>query len=180
MVLPTKALSSNIFLVGPMGVGKTTIGRQLASRLNLTFKDSDREIEEQTGASISLIFEIEGEPGFRKREQAMIAKLTAQENIILSTGGGAVLDERNRTHLKNRGCVIYLQASVAELLNRTAYSRNRPLLLANNPSIQLEKIMNERHSLYEEVADVTINTDKHPIRQVVKLVLKQLQTLNFK
>jgi shikimate kinase len=160
-----------------MGVGKTTIGRQLASRLNLTFKDSDQEIEERTGASISLIFEIEGESGFRKRERAMIAQLTAQQNIVLSTGGGAVLNNQNRADLKNRGCVIYLQASVTELLNRTAYSRNRPLLQTDNPGVQLEKLMRERFPLYEEVADVTINTDNLSIRQVVKLVLKQFRTL---
>jgi len=163
-----------------MGVGKTTIGRQLAARLNLTFKDSDQEIEEQTGASISLIFEIEGESGFRKRERTMIAKLTAQQHIILSTGGGAVLDSQNRTDLKNRGYVIYLQASVAELLNRTAYSRNRPLLQTDNPGTQLEKILHERFPLYKEVADVIVDTDNLSIRQVVKLVLKQLRTLEFK
>lgn len=180
MVLPAKDCSSNIFLIGPMGVGKTTIGRQLAARLHLTFQDSDHEIEKQTGVSIPLIFEIEGESGFRKRERAMIAKLTAQQHIILSTGGGAVLDVQNRTHLKNRGCVIYLHASIAELLDRTAYSRNRPLLQTDNPGAQLEKIMCERHPLYKEVADMTINTDKCTIRQVVKMVLKQWQVLEFK
>lgn len=171
------SLSSNIFLVGPMGVGKTTIGRQLASQLKLAFKDSDHEIEAHTGASISLIFEIEGESGFRKRERAMIVTLTAQDNLVLSTGGGAILDAQNRRHLSERGCVIYLHASVAGLLNRTAYSRNRPLLQTDNPKAQLEKLMYERQPLYKAIADITINTDKRTIHQVVKMVLKQLKAL---
>lgn len=168
-------MSENIFLVGPMGVGKTTIGRQLATRLKLTFKDSDREIEEQTGASIPLIFEVEGEAGFRKRERAMIAKLTAESGIVLSTGGGAVLDRQNRAHLKSRGLIIYLYAPVEELLNRTVHSRHRPLLQTANPRERLEKILQERQPLYEEIATITVNTDKQTIRQVVKMVLNQLE-----
>lgn len=170
----------NIFLVGPMGVGKTTIGRQLAERLALTFIDSDREIEERTGVEIPLIFEYEGEAGFRKREKAIIAELTELNNIILSTGGGVVLDADNRQYLQSRGHVIYLHASVDKLLERTAHNRNRPLLQTDNPLERLEKIMSERHSLYNAVADVTIETGHRTIRQVVKAVLKHLQKLESK
>jgi shikimate kinase len=174
--MPT--ISTNIFLVGPMGVGKTTIGHLLGKILHLTFKDSDHEIEERSGASISLIFELEGEAGFRKREKAMIAELTALNNIVLSTGGGAVLDPDNRTHLKSRGFVVYLQASVEELLKRTAHSRHRPLLQTENPRERLENLMKIRHPLYKEVADVTIRTEHRTVHQVVRTVLKQLTEEN--
>ncbi len=165
---------NNIFLVGPMGVGKTTIAHHVAEIRNLTFVDSDHEIEQRSGATIPLIFEYEGEAGFRKREREIIADLTKRHNIILSTGGGVVLDANNRKHLDSRGYVIYLQASVDELLKRTAHSYNRPLLRTKNPRLKLETLLNERHPLYEEVADVTIETGHRSIRQVVKAVLKQL------
>jgi len=168
-------IASNIFLIGPMGVGKTTIGRQLAATLNMTFKDSDREIEERTGASIPLIFELEGEAGFRKREQAMIAELTQMHKIILSTGGGVVLNEDNRSQLKKQGIVIYLYASVKELVERTAHSRHRPLLHTANPQLRLEKLLQERHPLYLAVADITVDTGHRSVNQVVKMVLKQLK-----
>lgn len=159
-----------------MGVGKTTIGRQLSQILDLTFVDSDREIEERTGASIPLIFELEGEEGFRKRERVMIAELTALPKIILSTGGGVVLNPANVVDLKNRGFVIYLHASVEELINRTAHSRNRPLL-THNPRETLEQVLKIRHPLYKEVADVTIQTEHRTIRQVVRAVLRRLRQL---
>jgi shikimate kinase len=164
----------NIFLVGPMGVGKTTIGKQLAQKLNLTFIDSDREIEEVTGVSIPLIFDIEGESGFRKREQIAIEELTQQKEIVLATGGGAVLNEKNRNHLKAQGFVIYLHASIPQLLERTAFCRNRPLLQTENPKARLQEIMQQRHPLYQEVADLQIETGHRSIRQVVKTVLKLL------
>jgi shikimate kinase len=160
-----------------MGVGKTTIGCQLSEILGLTFKDSDREIEERTGATIPLIFEVEGEDGFRKREKAIIAELTAQNKIILSTGGGAVLDPENRALLKNRGFVIYLQASVEDLLLRTAHSHHRPLLKTANPRERLEKLLQERHPLYKEVANVTIRTGQRTIHQVVRTALRRLRPL---
>ena len=173
----TSIVSKSIFLVGPMGVGKTTIGRQLSQILDMTFVDSDREIEERTGVTIPMIFELEGEEGFRKRERTIIAELTALPNIILSTGGGVVLNFDNRTHLRNRGFVIYLYASVDELLNRTAHSRNRPLLRTANPRETLEKLLDTRHPLYKEVADVTIQTEHRTIRQVVRTVLRRLRQL---
>ena len=160
-----------------MGVGKTTIGRYLASELQMIFKDSDREIEERTGASIPLIFELEGESGFRKRERAMIAELTQEKKLILATGGGVVLDDENRMCLKATGYVIYLHASVEQLLERTAHSHNRPLLKTENPRQRLEQILNERELIYKEVADATVNTGGRTVRQVVKQVLRRLEQL---
>jgi shikimate kinase len=168
----------NIFLVGPMGVGKSTIGRQVAETLAMTFLDSDKEIEERTGVDIPWIFEYEGEAGFRKREQAIIDELTARSGVVLSTGGGAVLSQENRRCLQERGHVIYLHASVEDLLERTAHSRNRPLLRTENPQEKLEQLLKERHPLYQEVAEITIDTGHRTIRQVVKAVLKHLQQLS--
>lgn len=170
-------ISKSIFLVGLMGVGKSTIGRHLGQILNMPFKDSDREVEERTGATISLIFELEGESGFRKREKAIIAEFTALPRIVLSTGGGVVLDSENRAHLSQRGFVIYLHASVEELLKRTAHGRNRPLLQTEDPQARLEKLIQERHSLYKEVANVTIRTGHRTIRQVVRAALRRLREL---
>lgn len=164
-----------IFLVGPMGVGKTTIARQVAEFLDLAFWDSDQEIEEHTGVTIPWIFEYEGETGFRKRERAIIAELTGLHNLVLSTGGGVVLNADNRQYLQNRGYVIYLYASVNELLKRTAHCTHRPLLQTANPRNKLEMILKERHPLYQAVADTTINTDARTIPQVVKMVLKHLK-----
>ncbi|KHD08971.1 shikimate kinase [Candidatus Thiomargarita nelsonii] len=166
---------TNIFLVGPMGVGKTTIAHHLVEILNLTFIDSDHEIEKQTGVTIPWIFEYEGEAGFRKRERAIIAELTAVDNIILSTGGGVVLSATNRELLQSRGYVIYLHASVEHLLERTAHSHHRPLLQTSDRREKLETLFRERHPLYTQVADVTIETGQRNIRQVVKAVLKHLQ-----
>jgi len=164
---------NNIFLVGLMGVGKTTIARLLANNLHKDFIDSDHEIEKNAGSTIPWIFEYEGEAGFRQREQAIIAKLTAQSNIILSTGGGVVLNADNCEYLQSRGYVIYLRASVNDLLARTAHSSNRPLL-KTNPRKKLTTLFKERHPLYQAVADVTIETGGRSIRQVVAIVLKHL------
>ena len=167
----------NIFIVGPMGVGKSTISRHIAELLKKTFLDSDNEIEKRSGAKIPLIFEYEGESGFRQREQAVIDDLTANHNIVLSTGGGVVLNAENRKHLKTRGYVIYLHASVDELLKRTAHSYNRPLLQTANRREKLEKLVLERHPLYQSIADVTIDTGHRSIRQVVKIVHKHLKEI---
>jgi len=165
----------NIFLVGPMGVGKTTIGKLLASTLKMTFKDSDREIEEHTGASISLIFELEGESGFRKREKAMIQTLTQQTGLILSTGGGVVLNEDNRNNLKKYGYVVYLYASIRHLLERTMHGHTRPLLEKGDPKTCLEKMMTERHHLYKSVANITVDTGNRTARQVLRYIVKILR-----
>lgn len=164
-------MAQNIFLVGPMGAGKTTIGKQLARSLGRPFFDSDQEIRKRTGADIPLIFELEGEAGFRQREKAMIDELTQKESIILGTGGGAVLDAENRQHLASRGFVIYLSAPLQLLLNRTAHDKSRPLLQTENPRQRLEEILKERDPLYREVADYVITTDNRPARTVVKAIL---------
>lgn len=164
----------NIYLVGPMGAGKTTIGRQLAEALGFTFVDSDHEIEQRTGANIPLIFDVEGEAGFRRRESAVIDELTQRSAIVLATGGGAVLDAANRAHLKERGRVVYLAASIGKLLERTARDRNRPLLQTANPRARLEELMAARDPLYREVADIIVNTDRGGVRRVVKDILARL------
>jgi len=171
------SILKNIFLVGPMGVGKTTIGHHLADELNKTFIDSDHEIEKRAGVKIPLIFECEGEVSFRRRERAIIAELTKRNNIILSTGGGVVLNGNNRKYLQSRGYVIYLQAPVDDLLERTAHNHNRPLLKTENPRDKLETLLLERHPLYQKVADVTIKTGKRSVRQVVTTILKKLREL---
>ena len=161
----------SFFLVGPMGAGKSTIGRKLARVLGLTFIDSDREIEEKTGVDIPLIFELEGEPGFRKREQDVISELTATPGIVLATGGGAVLDPQNRRNLAACGTVIYLETSVDQQLQRTAHDRNRPLLQTDNPRAKLEQLLAERDPLYREIADIIIETDGCRVRDVVQKIM---------
>lgn len=166
---------SNIFLVGPMGAGKTTIGRQLANVLRKEFKDSDHEIVRRTGASIPLIFDIEGEEGFRRRERDVIDALSREENLVLATGGGAVLAEDNRRFLKERGTVVYLYASLDQLLKRTAHDRNRPLLQTSDPRAKLEELMQVRDPLYRQVADMILYTDDRSVRSVVKEIMIRLE-----
>lgn len=168
----------NVILVGPMGAGKSTIGRQLSNVLKKEFRDSDHEIVARTGASIPLIFEIEGEEGFRKRESAMIDELTAQHNMVLATGGGAVLNEDNRRWLRERGVVIYLYASLEQLFERTRRDRNRPLLQTENPKEKLEQLMAARDPIYREVADMVVHTDDRSIKSVVKEILVRLDREN--
>jgi shikimate kinase len=165
----------NIFLVGPMGAGKTSIGRQLAEALGMDFCDSDHEIEARSGATIPWIFDVEGEEGFRKREQTMIDELSQRQNIVLATGGGAVLSETSRNYLKTRGTVIYLSASIDLLLERTQRDRNRPLLQTENPRARLEELMQIREPLYREVADIVLETDDSSIRHTVNRIIKQLK-----
>lgn len=167
-------MNCNIFLIGPMGVGKSTVGRHLAEILHQNFIDSDHEIETRTGVTIPLIFEYEGEIGFRKREQEVITDLANLNNIILSTGGGVVLNSENRSLLKKRGYVIYLYADVDDLLERTANNTNRPLLKTCNPRSKLEMLLKQRHPLYTEIADVTIETGNRTILQVVTAILNHL------
>jgi shikimate kinase len=167
-------MSGSLFLTGPMGAGKSTIGRQLSKRLKMAFHDSDHEIETRTGVDIPLIFEFESEAGFRKRESAVIDELTRLPNIILSTGGGAILDPENRQHLTSRGTVIYLHASVDQQLRRTSHDRNRPLLQTGNPRAKLEELMAIREPLYREAADIVINTDGMRVMDVVRQIIKQL------
>jgi len=164
----------SLFLTGPMGAGKSTIGRQLANQLRLPFHDSDHEIESRTGVDIPLIFELEGEAGFRKRETTVIDELTRLPNIVLATGGGAVMDPDNRQHLKTRGRVIYLHTSVNHQLKRTRKDRNRPLLQTGNPRDKLEELMSIRDPLYREIASIIIDTDGMRVRDVVKIIMQRL------
>ena len=168
-------MPGSLFLVGPMGAGKSTIGRQLAKQLGLDFHDSDHEIEGRTGVDIPLIFEIEGEAGFRKREKTVIDELTRLPGIVLATGGGAILDRDNRKYLSERGRVIYLHTSVNQQLKRTARDRNRPLLQTENPRERLIGLMEVREPLYREIADLIINTDGKHVRNVVREILQLLE-----
>jgi shikimate kinase len=165
----------SLFLTGPMGAGKSTIGRQLAKQLGMSFCDSDYEIERRTGVDIPLIFEIEGEAGFRKRERAVIDELTQQPGIVLATGGGAILDADNRNHLCQRGRVIYLHTPVDAQLARTSSDRNRPLLQTEDPRQRLEELMQVREPLYRETADLVINTVGKRVRDVVREIVAQLE-----
>jgi shikimate kinase len=171
-------MPGSLFLTGPMGAGKSTIGRQLSKQLRMAFHDSDHEIEHRTGVDIPLIFELEGEAGFRKREIVVIDDLTRLPDIILATGGGAILDPANRRHLRERGRVVYLHASINQQLKRTARDRNRPLLQTGNPRARLEELMAVRDPLYREIADIIIDTDGMRVREVVREIVRQLKTAN--
>lgn len=165
----------NIFLVGPMGAGKTAVGRQLARSLGLDFTDSDSEIERRTGVDISFIFEKEGEEGFRRREQAVIEELTLRSGIVLATGGGAVLSADNRAALTARGTVIYLHASVRQQLARTRHSTHRPLLQTADPRGRLEELMATREPLYREIADMVVDTDGRRVAEVSREVVRRIE-----
>ncbi|WP_373896798.1 bifunctional shikimate kinase/3-dehydroquinate synthase AroKB [uncultured Massilia sp.] len=160
-----------------MGAGKTTIGRLLARRLNMSFVDSDHEIEARTGASIPWIFEIEGEASFRRREADVIRELTAQRGLVLATGGGAVLDPASRALLAERGTVVYLRASVNSILQRTAHDRNRPLLQTADPRRKLEDLTAQREPLYREIADLVIDTGRPNVQSMVQTILDQIAAL---
>lgn len=168
--------AGNIILVGPMGSGKSAVGRLLAQRLGLTLVDSDAEIEARTGVDISYIFEREGEAGFRVREAEVIDEITQREGLLVATGGGAVLDPQTRERLRDRGCVVYLRTSVDQQLARTRRNSLRPLLMNPDPRGTLERLMHERAALYEEVADVTVDTDGRKVATVVGEILRQLES----
>ncbi len=165
----------NIFLIGLMGAGKTTIGRALAKKLDKRFIDSDHEIEARTGASIPLIFEIEGEVSFRQRESEVIRDLTAQSDIVLATGGGAILRPENRECLKTRGTVIYLRASVNSILQRTSHDKNRPLLQTADPRQRIEQLAREREPYYLELADFVVETGRPNVQSLVQTIITQLE-----
>ena len=153
-----------------MGAGKTTVGKHLAKSLEMDFYDTDQEIEKRTGVRIPTIFEMEGEAGFRKREVLMIDELTQMPNIVLATGGGAVLSAENRQHLASRGTVIYLRASVQDLYLRTRFDRNRPLLQNTNAQAKLEQLFSERDPLYREVAHHIVDTGNQPVANIVQKI----------
>ncbi len=164
----------NIFLVGPMGAGKSAVGRQLARSLHLEFHDSDDEIESRTGVDIPFIFEKEGEPGFRKRESAAIDDLSQLDGVVLATGGGAVMDPQNRNRLAGRGFVIYLYTSVDQQLARTSKGRHRPLLENGDPRGTLAALLEHRDPLYREIADLVVDTDGRKVHSVVKEIIEHV------
>jgi shikimate kinase len=165
----------SVFLIGPMGSGKSAVGRLLARLLHATFYDSDAEIERRTGVDISYIFEREGEAGFRQREREVIDALTQIDPVVLATGGGAVLLPENREHLAARGCVVYLEASVEQQVRRVHHARHRPLLMNVDPETKLTQLMSERASLYSSIADVTVSTDGRKVQNVADEIIRGLK-----
>jgi shikimate kinase len=168
------AIPGNVYLVGLMGAGKTSVGRYLAKRLGKTFYDSDHEIERRTGVKIPVIFDIEGEAGFRARESAVLGELTLLQDIVLATGGGAVINAQNRKELKEHGTVVYLRASPADLLQRTRNDRNRPLLQTADPHAKLEQLYLERDPLYREIAAVIEDTGNQSVRSLAQRLEQRL------
>ena len=165
----------NIFLIGPMGSGKTAVGRHLARLFRLTFHDSDADIEAKTVVDIPFIFEKEGEAGFRSRERESIDRLTRLESIVLATGGGAVIDPANRASLAERGVVVYLVTSVDQQIERTRHARHRPLLHDTDPEQRLKELMGRRAAFYAEIADLTITTDGRRVQLVAEEIHQELR-----
>ena len=174
-VMPNSSIETgNIFLVGPMAAGKTSIGKQLARRLGRPFWDSDKVLQQRTGVDIPTIFEYEGEEGFRVRESAVIDELTRKQGIVLASGGGAVLSEQNRRWLTCRGAVIYLRVSVQTQLQRTARDRTRPLLQTDDPRARLEALNAQREPLYLEVARLILDSDRYGVHAIVSRIIERL------
>jgi len=171
-------MAGNYFLVGLMGAGKTTVGRALARKADKTFYDSDQEIEARTGVRVATIFDIEGELRFREREAQVIADLVKLNDIVLATGGGAVLREENRRLLAEHGTVIYLRANIDDLLTRTQFDRNRPLLRTADPRARLASLFEQRDPLYREIADLIIDTTQQNVNMLVTHLEAQLIALN--
>jgi shikimate kinase len=179
-LIESKLLEGNVFLVGPMGAGKTTVGRHLADLLGRAFIDSDHEIERRTGATIPWIFEKEGEVGFRLREEAVLAELTAMDNIVLATGGGAVTQKQSREYLRNRGTVIYLYTPVAMQMARTSRDRNRPLLQTGNPEARLKELLVIRDPLYRSIAHHVVMTLDGSARELAQKIIHIIQVNEIK
>jgi len=171
------AKADNIFLIGLMGAGKSTIGKKLAEKLDKTFVDADKEIERHTGARIELIFDIEGEEGFRRREADMLEELTAREDVVIATGGGAVLLPENRERLSGRGTVVYLNAPAGVLARRMENDKKRPLLQTGDKLQRLTELLQEREPFYLDIADVIIKTDNQPMKKIVDRICKSLKSL---
>jgi shikimate kinase len=165
----------NVFLIGPMGAGKSTVGRQLAEALSFEFRDSDQEIQRRTGVDIPTIFEFEGEEGFRARERQVIEELSQEDGIVLATGGGVVLRADNRQDLASRGVVIYLHCSPEQQYARTSRDRKRPLLATEDPLERLRELMAERDPIYRQVADMVVSTEKRGTAYVVKEIRRRLE-----
>jgi len=165
----------NLILIGPMGSGKTTVGKQLAKRARMEFIDSDHMIEDRCGVSISTIFDIEGEDGFRKRESKMLRELCELNNLVLATGGGAIMSEENRILLRKSGYVVYLQTSIETQLARTQKARNRPLLDNVDAEEKLTELMDERGKLYEQEADLVVKSGERVVSKVVEEILQAVE-----
>ena len=170
-----KLQSGNLILVGMMGSGKTTMGRALSRHLGKAFVDSDEEIQKRTGVTIPHIFDIEGEAGFRQRETAAICDLAGRDNMVLATGGGAVLEEQNRTMLQQNGIVIYLKASVHDLWQRTRHDRNRPLLQTDDPHAKLTELFQQRDPLYRQVADIVVQSGKQSAHALMLHLVDEIE-----
>jgi shikimate kinase len=164
----------NIFLVGPMGSGKSAVGRHLARLFRLHFHDSDADIEAKTGVDIAFIFEKEGEAGFRLRESESLERLTRLDGVVVATGGGAVIRPENRRALAERGTVVYLETSIAQQLERTRHGRHRPLLNDTDPQQKLAELMRDREALYAEIADLTVSTDGRRVQLVAEEIHREL------
>jgi len=167
--------AKSLYLVGMMGAGKTTVGRLLARRLKLRFVDADREIEVRCGVRVPLIFDIEGEPGFRARETQVLAELTALDGIVLATGGGAVLAAENRRRLAAGGVVVYLRARAEDLYERVRHDRNRPLLATADPLAKLKSLYAERDPLYREIADLVVDTRRQSVQALARVLVEELR-----
>ncbi len=172
---PAATVPGNLFLVGLMGAGKTSVGRLLAKRFNKTFYDCDHEIELRTGVKIPVIFDIEGEAGFRARESAVLLELAALHDIVLATGGGAVVREENRRVLARNGTVVYLRAALEDLWLRTRHDRTRPLLQTGDRRAKLEQLFIQRDPLYREVATLIVDTGKQSLRSLVQQIEQRLR-----
>lgn len=172
------AANPNIYLVGPMGAGKTTIGKRIAEIKGMNFVDSDTEIENRTGVDISFIFDMEGEEGFRRREREMLVELTQLSNTVLATGGGAVLNSDNRDLLSARGVVVYLETSLEQQLARTRNNRDRPLLEGSDDiEATLKKLLRERGPLYRQIADLVVTTGDQPARKLAREIVESLESI---
>lgn len=174
----TRPIPGNIILIGMMGAGKTTVGKLLANLIGKTFIDVDHEIQQRTGVGIPVIFEIEGEAGFRKRESEVLREVIQQQNIVLATGGGAILHPDNRTLLRQHGTVIYLCAPVSELRRRTHQDKNRPLLQTGNVYAKLTELFIQRDPLYRETAHIIMDSGKQSVRALVQKLTQKLRQLN--
>ncbi|MGD8309464.1 MAG: shikimate kinase AroK [Chromatiales bacterium] len=171
------AKPTRIFLVGPMGAGKSTVGRHLAAQLRLDFVDADHEIQRRTGVDIPTIFEFEGESGFRERERVVIDELTQREEVVLATGGGAVLDPENRRHLGARGLVVYLSCSPEQQYERTVRDRSRPLLQTDEPLARLRELNAARDPLYREVADLVVSTERRSALTAARDIARKMESV---
>ncbi len=176
MLKSSKILTMNIFIVGPMGSGKSTVGKIISDELFMNFFDTDEEIETRTGASIDWIFDLEGEEGFRKRESAILTEMVEKNSIVLSTGGGIILSEENRELLSSRGTVFYLATPIYVQIERTAKDKDRPLLKDGDPEVILTELHNNRQNLYESVADHVVDTENKSSQEVASEIVKLIKS----